>query len=393
MSTRACGSPKPGTGRPQYVSSRNDARFSRATCSRHSTRRGHARHPTISSVERAQSAGRARAGVTPRSVTAIGFAAVRVLLVVNPAASSVTTRARVGVERILRGPSHDSTSWRRRAAATRSSSPRDAVRRGLRRRRRARRRRHAQRGRRRARRVRRSRWRRCPAARRTCSRARSASPTTPTTPPRQLRRRRSGAVVPPHRPRRGHATRRRRARHFLFHLGVGFDAAIIRRMEARSYLKRYFAHPAFAVATVDTWLRHYDRAHSASGRRASTDRRRRRRGRASGPYAVISNSDPYTYVGRRPLRIAPDASLDRRAHRHRADEPAAPAGAAGGRVGRRHGSLPGHLARDRAGRRRRRACRSAATARSPGRSTATTSARSTSSRSAYRPDSLTVVTP
>src|SRR6476619_3597552 len=32
----------------------------------------------------------------------VGFAAVRVLLVVNPAASSVTTRARVAVERILR---------------------------------------------------------------------------------------------------------------------------------------------------------------------------------------------------------------------------------------------------------------------------------------------------
>src|SRR5262249_29935932 len=31
---------------------------------------------------------------------------------------------------------------------------------------------------------------------------------------------------------------------------------------------------------------------------------------AHGPYAVISNSDPYTYVGHRPLRIAPDASLD-----------------------------------------------------------------------------------
>ena len=38
--TRACGSPKPGTGRPQYSSSANAARFSRATRSRHSTRRG-----------------------------------------------------------------------------------------------------------------------------------------------------------------------------------------------------------------------------------------------------------------------------------------------------------------------------------------------------------------
>ena len=49
-STRASGSPNPGTGRPQYSSSRNDARFSRATCSRHSTSRGQARHSTISAV-------------------------------------------------------------------------------------------------------------------------------------------------------------------------------------------------------------------------------------------------------------------------------------------------------------------------------------------------------
>jgi diacylglycerol kinase family enzyme len=98
-------------------------------------------------------------------------------------------------------------------------------------------------------------------------------------------------------------------RHFLFHLGVGFDAAIIRRMEAKSYLKRHFAHPAFALATVDTWLRHYDRGTSIRlavdvGGGDGTEVV------AAGPYAVISNSDPYTYVGHRPMTIAPDAALD-----------------------------------------------------------------------------------
>ena len=103
-------------------------------------------------------------------------------------------------------------------------------------------------------------------------------------------------------------------RRFLFHLGLGFDAAIIRRMEARSYLKRHFAHPAFAVATVATWLRHYDRglqirlsvetgAGPGPGPREDVV--------AVGPYAVISNSDPYTYVGRRRMSIAPAASLSR----------------------------------------------------------------------------------
>jgi diacylglycerol kinase family enzyme len=97
------------------------------------------------------------------------------------------------------------------------------------------------------------------------------------------------------------------ARHFLFHLGVGFDAAIIRRMEARSYLKRHFAHPAFAVATVDTWLRHYDRRTAI---RLTSVMDGGGHVVATGPYAVISNSDPYTYVGRRRMTIAPAASLD-----------------------------------------------------------------------------------
>ena len=51
--TDACGSPKPGTGRPQYSSSRNAARFSAATCSRHATSRGQARQATISRSSRA----------------------------------------------------------------------------------------------------------------------------------------------------------------------------------------------------------------------------------------------------------------------------------------------------------------------------------------------------
>ena len=53
---RAAGSPKPGTGRPQYVSSRNAARFSTATCSRHATSRGQARQATTSASTAVSSA-------------------------------------------------------------------------------------------------------------------------------------------------------------------------------------------------------------------------------------------------------------------------------------------------------------------------------------------------
>ena len=152
------------------------------------------------------------------------------------------------------------------------------------------------------------------------------------------------------------------------------------------YVKRYFAHPAFAVATVDTWLRHYDRttriaAATASGRRATGDDVV-----GAGPYAVISNSDPYTYVGRRPLHIAPGASLDAALTVTVLRTCGARWCCARPPPRRRHGSLPRHLARDRAARRRRGAWRSAATRRSPGRSTATTSARSSGSTSRYAPD-------
>jgi diacylglycerol kinase family enzyme len=99
-----------------------------------------------------------------------------------------------------------------------------------------------------------------------------------------------------------------RPRHFLFHLGIGFDAAIIRRMEQHSAVKRYFAHPAFAATTLSTWFRHYDRDSRIRFTITRDDGEHELVG--EGPYAVVSNSDPYAYVGRRPLRIAPGASLD-----------------------------------------------------------------------------------
>ena len=93
-------------------------------------------------------------------------------------------------------------------------------------------------------------------------------------------------------------------RWFLFHLGVGFDAAVVKEMEERWYLKRYFAHPAFAIAAVDTWLRRYDRntkvCVTSGGEPVG-----------AGPYVVVSNIDPYTYVLRRRLTISPNAGLDR----------------------------------------------------------------------------------
>jgi diacylglycerol kinase family enzyme len=98
-------------------------------------------------------------------------------------------------------------------------------------------------------------------------------------------------------------------RHFLFHLGAGFDAAVVSEIEERPEVKRYLAHPAFAIATVDTWLRRYDRRTRIRADIIGSDDSSTRVG--EGPFAVVSNSDPYTYVIRRPIRIARQAALDR----------------------------------------------------------------------------------
>lgn len=95
-------------------------------------------------------------------------------------------------------------------------------------------------------------------------------------------------------------------RYFLFHAGLGFDAAVVAEVEKRGQLKRYASHPLFVYAAVDTWLRHYDRRKPAfTVRHADGDVI------ADGKFAIALNTNPYTYLGSRPLDLAPEATLDR----------------------------------------------------------------------------------
>lgn len=95
-------------------------------------------------------------------------------------------------------------------------------------------------------------------------------------------------------------------RYFLFHVGMGFDAAVVHQVERRSTMKRWASHPLFAYCAVTTWLWHYDRSrprlavHHADG--SVVD---------DGMFAIVFNTNPYTYVGTRPFNAAPDAGLDR----------------------------------------------------------------------------------
>ncbi len=47
-------------------------------------------------------------------------------------------------------------------------------------------------------------------------------------------------------------------RYFLFHVGLGFDAAVVEQVERRAQLKRWAGHPLFVFSAFTTWFRHYD---------------------------------------------------------------------------------------------------------------------------------------
>jgi diacylglycerol kinase family enzyme len=121
------------------------------------------------------------------------------------------------------------------------------------------------------------------------------------------------------------------SRYFLFHTGVGFDAAVVAQVERRASLKRYAGHPLFVFAAFDTWLRHYDRSKprfavhhvdtdDGAGNRTGDGGTGPGAGDALHPpgtvvddayLSIVLNSSPYTFFGNRPLDIAPEATLDR----------------------------------------------------------------------------------
>ena len=94
-------------------------------------------------------------------------------------------------------------------------------------------------------------------------------------------------------------------RHFLFHCGVGFDAAVVEAVERRAAFKRYAAHPLFAVAAFDTWLRTYD--HSRGRFSVTFDTGETIHGAT---FIIVSKASPYTYIGHTPFVVAPAAQLD-----------------------------------------------------------------------------------
>jgi diacylglycerol kinase family enzyme len=100
-------------------------------------------------------------------------------------------------------------------------------------------------------------------------------------------------------------------RYFLFHVGMGFDAAVVSQVERRAALKRYAGHALFIYAGFATWFRHYDRSRPRFAIRIPAGDGHPGEVVDDAYLSVCLNSNPYTYLGNRPLDLAPEATLDR----------------------------------------------------------------------------------
>lgn len=94
-------------------------------------------------------------------------------------------------------------------------------------------------------------------------------------------------------------------RYFGFNAGYGFDAAVVRHVEQHPGRKRRLRQGAFLLSVAQEWF--------AGSRRddpgvvvTMPD------GSTHGPYAVtlLANTDPYTYLGPRPMQVHPRAAFD-----------------------------------------------------------------------------------
>jgi diacylglycerol kinase family enzyme len=98
----------------------------------------------------------------------------------------------------------------------------------------------------------------------------------------------------------------REPRHFLFHVGLGFDAAVVAQVERRSHLKRKVGQAVFVWAAFASWFRHYDhdrpRFALAFDDGAEVD---------DGYFTICLNTNPYTFLGPRPLNVSPDTGPQR----------------------------------------------------------------------------------
>lgn len=96
-------------------------------------------------------------------------------------------------------------------------------------------------------------------------------------------------------------------RWFVSNCGVGLDAAIVEDVESHPWAKRRLGDLSFVRAGLRQFLSRYDRSTPNIELRWGSDLAEHRDGLFM---AVAQNLSPYTYLGRRPMRLCPDADID-----------------------------------------------------------------------------------
>ena len=96
-------------------------------------------------------------------------------------------------------------------------------------------------------------------------------------------------------------------RYFLFHVGMGFDAAVVAQVERRVGPQAVRGPPAVRVRR----LRHRGSATTTAAVPASRCGSRTAPSSTTATSRICLNTNPYTYLGNRPLDLAPEATLDR----------------------------------------------------------------------------------
>jgi diacylglycerol kinase family enzyme len=98
---------------------------------------------------------------------------------------------------------------------------------------------------------------------------------------------------------------RANGRYFGFNAGFGFDAAVVRLVEQNAAMKRRFRQAAFVALALREWFGNEDRQDPPVSIEFEDEGPR-------GAYGIciVGNTDPYTYLGPRPLHVTPHASFD-----------------------------------------------------------------------------------
>ncbi|HWW67083.1 MAG TPA: diacylglycerol kinase family protein [Solirubrobacterales bacterium] len=93
-------------------------------------------------------------------------------------------------------------------------------------------------------------------------------------------------------------------RHFVFSCGVGIDATVVKRVDAHPKLKARTGPYYYSWAGISGFYRHY--LHNPVRVRVETDTG----DPVEGITALAQNSDPFTYFANRPIRVCESVDID-----------------------------------------------------------------------------------